>query len=655
MTEVEIREKIATETPRVREITLANAHNIPEEFKAIKQWEVYRFDPRKEKNEPGGFSAKLGKPPVSPSSGNPISWPDPKNFLSFDQAAKALKANKPGNLAGIGLVFTGGVPFSGIDIDSCIDVLGDPTDPAREIINRLNSYTEISPSGTGIRIIGRGKLPDGDRGGKCGDYETYSAARFLTLTGCVFDGKRVIREFSADLAWFRKTFATKKEDPSSRGQPHTGQSSGPISSDDDILRRISRAKNAEKIQDLFQNQHKSEDLASLVNRLAFYTRDPHQIERIIRAKCQEREKWNESRGGKSFLLWDIERILAKYRGETYSPNGKSPFSAIPDADPPPEELKVYSAADLEHKEFKPINWIIPEMLPDGFSLLAGKPKKGKSWMALNMALAVASGGKFFGKDVPQGEVLYLALEDGQRRLKLRLRQLCGPGESFPKSLYFVDNSQFPRFNRGGWEALLRHLDKHTNTKLVVIDTLARVMPRQVNQGSQYHHEYDFTAHLQTEATKREIGILSIAHLRKADSDDPFDSISGTLGMTAACDSIWVLKSSPTNRAQATLHTTGRDIQGDDLALSLDDGRWSVVGNAEEVAVSETRYKILEFLRENGAQYPKSVSKALNAVDSTIRSLLFKMKSDGQIQTDPKGRYSLPVIKISQGGREETEF
>lgn len=342
MTEAEIRSKIAAETLQVRVATLAHCQNIPEDFKAIRQWAVYRFDPRKAKKEPGGYSSKMGKPPVSPTTGSEISWTDPKNFLTFDQAVNALEDNTPGNLAGIGLIFTGREPFSGVDIDSCITpmALSDAalTKQAREIVDRLDTYTEISPSGTGLRLIGRGKLPGGDNGGKCGDYEAYSAARFLTMTGRVFEGKKTIREFSSDLAWFRKTYATAQKpepsEPPPREHQETRQPSGPLS-DDDILKIISKAKNAAKIQDLMTNQNKSEDLSALIGCLAFYSKDPEQVERIIRANCPNREKWDDKRGNNSFLAYEIGRCLAKYQGGSYEPTAKP--QAVSAAPGKPEE------------------------------------------------------------------------------------------------------------------------------------------------------------------------------------------------------------------------------------------------------------------------------------------------------------------------------
>lgn len=311
-------------------------NNIPLELRELKQWVCYVLKPRD--------NGKIGKPPASPSTGNLISWNDPKNFLSFDQAIKHLKANKPGNLAGIGIVFTGGEPFSGIDIDDCIDAGGKPKPGIQDIIDRMGSYTELSPSGKGIRIIGIGKLPDGDNGGKHGSYEAYSAARFLTITGNVFENRNTIRDFTYDLAWFRQTYATAptKATPP-RDHQDTRQSSGALS-DDDIMKIIGRAKNGAKIQNLMNNQTKSEDLAKLVNCLAFYTKDSGQIERIIRAGCHARDKWNEKRGENNFLAYEIKRLLARYQGGSFEPQSRSEIerSPLPEMKPGEDPRKIYN-------------------------------------------------------------------------------------------------------------------------------------------------------------------------------------------------------------------------------------------------------------------------------------------------------------------------
>lgn len=86
----------------------------------------------------------------------------------------------------------------------------------------------------------------------------------------------------------------------------------------------------------------------------------------------------------------------------------------------------YSAADLQQQTFPPPRWAVPDLLAEGVNVLAGAPKLGKSWLALGLGIAVASGGRALGSiDVVQGDVLYLALEDTPRRLFDRMGKLCG--------------------------------------------------------------------------------------------------------------------------------------------------------------------------------------------------------------------------------------
>lgn len=104
--------------------------------------------------------------------------------------------------------------------------------------------------------------------------------------------------------------------------------------------------------------------------------------------------------------------------------------------------RIFSAAELMAEELPPVRWVVPGLLPEGVTLLAGKPKLGKSWLALGLGMAVASGGVALGtKQVECGDVLYLALEDNPRRLQGRLGKMLAGGEA-PKGLYYA--TEWPR-------------------------------------------------------------------------------------------------------------------------------------------------------------------------------------------------------------------
>jgi hypothetical protein len=151
---------------------------------------------------------------------------------------------------------------------------------------------------------------------------------------------------------------------------------------------------------------------------------------------------------------------------------------------PANEPNTVSAADLLTKEFPPINWVVPGVLPEGVTLLAGKPKIGKSWLMLDLCLGVAHRGVVLGtKEVERGPCLYLALEDNPRRLQRRLRKLTESGLGTHGSPEGFDiATEWPRMGEGCEEALRDWLNRNPGARAIVVDTLAKIRPRQKGQN-----------------------------------------------------------------------------------------------------------------------------------------------------------------------------
>jgi primase-polymerase (primpol)-like protein len=134
---------------------------LPNELTDRDQWVCWRTEDR------DGKSTKI---PVDPSTGRFASTTDPSTWCSFDRAHEY--ARDTGEIAGLGFVFTDADPFVGVDLDDCRDPnTGRPTELAKDIVDRLDSYTEVSPSGTGFHVIVRGVLPEGRN--RHGDVECY--------------------------------------------------------------------------------------------------------------------------------------------------------------------------------------------------------------------------------------------------------------------------------------------------------------------------------------------------------------------------------------------------------------------------------------------------------------------------------------------------
>lgn len=315
---------------------------------------------------------------------------------------------------------------------------------------------------------------------------------------------------------------------------------------------------------------------------------------------------------------------------------------------------IISALDLLAMDLPEPRWAIPGLLPEGVSLLAGRPKLGKSWLALTVAITVASGGKALGSiDVTEGAALYLALEDTRRRLQDRIRKLCP--QVAPRLLYVV--TTWPRLNEGGVDRLREWIEAHPDARLIVIDTLERVRRLRQRHGNPYGEDTQAIEDVQRLAIERGIAIVLVHHVRKGESEDPVELVSGTFGLTGAADAVLVL-ARDRRQADATLSIVGRDLEERELALRLDmagPNPWTLIGDADEVQRSEERRAVLSTLRNAGRpMWPKETAPLLGKPESTVRGLLCRMHGDGELTRDSRGKYSpIPPSTPPTGSTEST--
>ncbi len=307
---------------------------------------------------------------------------------------------------------------------------------------------------------------------------------------------------------------------------------------------------------------------------------------------------------------------------------------------------IFSLPDLLSWELPPVRWTIPELLPEGLTLLAGKPKLGKSWLALSVALSIAVGGVALGAQrVAKGDVLYLALEDNTRRLQSRARRLLASMTETPSNMDFA--LDWPRLGEGGLACLEEYLKVHPNLRLVVIDTWARVAPPSGERRcSQYEGDYESLTPLKRLADTYHVSILAVHHLRKTGSSDVLDEIIGSTGVTGAVDGTMILKRDR-GQNEATLFVTGRDVEREQhLALSFDatTALWTAVGNAEELRCTRARQEILDLLCEQGldGMSAREIAGALQKNYHTTRSLLRKMEETGEVRRSNRQYSAVPT-------------
>lgn len=268
------------------------------------------------------------------------------------------------------------------------------------------------------------------------------------------------------------------------------------------------------------------------------------------------------------------------RQATESPTDQPPWAAKPKATAPRPGV---TAAALIAREFQPPRFAIDNLLPEGLTLLGGRPKQGKSWLALLLAWAVAAGNELDGRGGMPGAVLYLALEDTDRRLQGRLTMLQGSlGWEAPARLTL--NTSWPR-SPDGLYYVAEWLDSRKDEpfKFVIVDTLVRFRTPQNGRGNSYAEDSEALGSLKQLLDHYRASGLVVHHTRKLRAEDPFDELSGTLGLTGAADTIWVLDRVRGSDA-AKLYVTGRDLADAtiDLAWQKEHCRWLVGANRDGI-------------------------------------------------------------------------
>jgi hypothetical protein len=329
--------------------------------------------------------------------------------------------------------------------------------------------------------------------------------------------------------------------------------------------------------------------------------------------------------------------------------------------------RVPSMADLQARTFKEPVWIIPNVLPTGAILLAARPKMRKTFLALQLALAVCGGRRFLDYPVNQGDVLFLALEDNERRLKSRIKLLqtlelnppdlsgfrywTGGVDISPAGRQYVANPEeaaraYAAFPRGeaGVDALNAFLDIFPRTSLVVIDTYAHFR-EQSNNRDVYQRDYDQMMPITKLCARREVCCVVVHHEKKglagSDSGDFMEDVSGTTGITGAVDGIMSIKGRRGFQDQAEerkLLLTGRDIPHDldlDIRFDAERGGWLTAARQDAKAA------ILKMLALHPYMTQADVTGSFpNVPKSRIVQVLTQMKFEHLIVHDRLG-YHLP--------------
>lgn len=291
-------------------------------------------------------------------------------------------------------------------------------------------------------------------------------------------------------------------------------------------------------------------------------------------------------------------------------------------------------------------------------MLVGKPKMGKSFFILQACCSVASGGHVLGEEVEPGTVLYLALEDTPRRIQDRLSSMLQYDPQWPTELHL--RYHWDPLDQGGFAQLRRWLKDHPETRLIAIDTFAKIRQKPVGRGSSstlYQEDYAATAGLKMLADEFHLAIVLVHHLRKGTADDVLDMVSGSTGLTGSADTVLVMQRERSS-ADAELHVVGRDMEERELALQFDSTTltWDVLGDACEYRGGQRRRQILDLLKEADEPLsPKEIADATGISYGLVKRMMPELRRDNVVISPERGRYAhteTPSTKEKDNNKEE---
>ena len=285
--------------------------------------------------------------------------------------------------------------------------------------------------------------------------------------------------------------------------------------------------------------------------------------------------------------------------------------------------------------------IVENLIYPGTYILAGAPKVGKSFFVAQLAYHIATGQKLWDYEVKQSTVLYLALEDDHRRLQKRMCRMFGVEGT--ANLHFAVTSR--KLGEGLEDQLEEFIDKHPNTRIIIIDTLQKIR-QGGNDTYSYANDYECVGNLKKFADQKEICLLIVHHTRKQQASDKFDMISGTTGILGCADGAFILQKEKRTDSTATLDIVGRDQCDQKLYLVRNQEKlfWDLDHAETELWKAPPDpivLKILEFITKENPKWSGTASELVEILklDIPLNALTKKLNiGAGNLENDFGIRY-----------------
>lgn len=574
--------------------------NIPPELQARRQWVLWGVDPD---------NPKAPRQVVSPTQGakanNPMTWG------SFEPARCIV--DMIGDARGIGYEITPADGLVAVDFDHCLDADGNLLPPFDEWIKALPGYWELSQSGTGLHGFVRGTLPAG-----CGnkrhidpqnkaderEVELYVQERYIALTGALWGPQTTL----ADAPSAQPGIDAILEQMHMRPEDAAAGAALPDVPDrpEEEITAIIKAALA-KSPDFYTLWNWTERPGKLGNEskddIAFVCSAWKATEYELSAgdlmhgldaspwaqtktNSPEKDHWDKwfACGARKDGAYRRNTALRAYQRAKQDEAAKIEGFTSLAANLPAGG--VFTAAELDKMDLPPVQWAVPGLLPAGLSFLVAAPKMGKSWMALDLCLAVAAGGEWLGRKVNQGPTLYLDLEDSANRAQARMRTLLDGFTAAPETCTF--RLLAPILGPDLFKILDEWIAANPGAKVVCVDTFQKIKPATGKNETSYSADYRICAPLQSWAQQHNICVLLVHHTKKGTgSADIFEGINGSQGLMGSADAVLLLTKGEGRFAEeATLSVTGRDVDMEQYAARFNKAscRWELLGTVEEQAL-----------------------------------------------------------------------
>lgn len=282
-----------------------------------------------------------------------------------------------------------------------------------------------------------------------------------------------------------------------------------------------------------------------------------------------------------------------YEGDDFS-NGSDIFSAF----------DFYCVPDLTEEERTPPDFIIDGLIPCGMTFLSGAPKTRKSFLALQLAIAVAKGEPIFNHNTLKCDVVYFDLEGSKSRTASRTERMTG---DMPRNVYFTNSTKYKLSD--GLPSAIRSLHlQMPQIRLFVIDTYSRARGYHKAGGANaYDDDVSFLEPIQRMATEEKIAILFVHHDKKGASmvSDSFERLSGTMGISGSADCVMNLTTEGKRfEGKAILEYNPRDMKGGELRLAFDELslKWrETIETGEELTKNPVCNWVIRHIPEKGKE------------------------------------------------------